>query len=988
MRRPLQSDDRCLPVGRVDFCLWLVMLTGLPFAGICRGEVSFDGSIGGPAGTLSGPNFMIPSNRGEIAGANLFHSFAAFNLATGESATFSGPANIGNILARVTGGASTINGEIRSDVAGANLYLINQAGIMFGNGSKVNVSGAFHATTADYVRFEDGRQFSASPGGEVTMLVARPEAFGFLDGGLVGGDIDVEIGFANTMASAARVHFIGRNVELRSSLIALPGREIGIAATGAGAAEVGIDPGSGSLLSSTNLTGDVTLRSANLNVSGANDGRIIIQGGELVIAGASELIGDSFGLGNGGLIEVETSGDFVLEENSRVRSFSRNSLDGGLISIRSGGRVSLRDGGEITASAISSGAGGSIRIEAAELSIDGLDATTSTRLSAQSNPSATGAGGNIQVKTAGEVEILNGGQVVTNTFGAGNAGTVDLRAGSLFMDGGSTPIPTSIAASSLQGSSSTPSHGVGGNITIDVAGLAEIRNRASVEATTGTEAHAGSIHFSAGDLFITGARPGGLQNEFLTGILGLTTLSGVSGDGSSLLGGRGGSLFVDVLREIRLVQGGQIDTSSFGGGAAGSVEVRAGSILADRAGSDFFTGIGSDTEAYDDRDRSTPIWGGPGGRAGDVTVSASKSIVLLNGANISSSSAGSGDAGDVSVFAPQISISGLGSDRVFTPGPESGIVALTEGGDLDNPEDPLNPVPPATGSAGSVMVSTARLDVFDGGKVSAEALGSGAAGGVTVNAVGGSVSLATDGRISARSELQGNAGQVVITADQIMIGSAGTVESLSLGTGEAGGVRFLASDIELNKGTISTVAAQANAGDISLEAARDLLLEKGSVSASAGADGGSIILTGGRYVFADQSRVEAEAQGNGGNILINDATYFLSDRSLFNASAIRGNGGSIAISTGVFLENLSVFDVSSEFGASGVVEITPLNSLSGSEGEVEITPLDATDQLQPECTQRLATKSGSFIRAGRGGSPRLPGGYLPSVRLTRSVPGE
>ncbi len=63
------------------------------------------------------------------------------------------------------------------------------------------------------------------------------------------------------------------------------------------------------------------------------------------------------------------------------------------------------------------------------------------------------------------------------------------------------------------------------------------------------------------------------------------------------------------------------------------------------------------------------------------------------------------------------------------------------------------------------------------------------------------------------------------------------------------------------------------------------------------------------------------------------------------------------------------------------MQIDPEVTLAGSEGDADAEPLDETDSLQPECTNRLPTAAGSFIRAGKGGTPRLPGGYLPSLRL-------
>src|SRR4051794_11409202 len=82
-------------------------------AGTAHGVVATDGSLG-PAGSLSGPNYSIPASLGQQHGANLFHSFGTFDLDSGETATFSGPSSVANVLARVTDGSpSVINGTIR-----------------------------------------------------------------------------------------------------------------------------------------------------------------------------------------------------------------------------------------------------------------------------------------------------------------------------------------------------------------------------------------------------------------------------------------------------------------------------------------------------------------------------------------------------------------------------------------------------------------------------------------------------------------------------------------------------------------------------------------------------------------------------------------------------------------------------------------------------------------------------------------------------------
>src|SRR5437763_1265266 len=101
-------------------------------------RITVDGRLS-PAQTLVGPNYSIGANLGKQVGGNLFHSFGQFGLATGESATFSGPATVTNVIGRVTGGnQSNINGKIASTITGAGLYPINPSGIVFGPNASVN----------------------------------------------------------------------------------------------------------------------------------------------------------------------------------------------------------------------------------------------------------------------------------------------------------------------------------------------------------------------------------------------------------------------------------------------------------------------------------------------------------------------------------------------------------------------------------------------------------------------------------------------------------------------------------------------------------------------------------------------------------------------------------------------------------------------------------------------------------------------------------
>ncbi|MBI3989152.1 MAG: filamentous hemagglutinin N-terminal domain-containing protein [candidate division NC10 bacterium] len=93
--------------------------------------ITSDGTLGT---TVTQVGNVHDINGGTISGNNLFHSFGLFSVGTGDVASFNGPGGIENILSRVTGGQqSLIDGTLRSTIPGANLFLLNPAGVLFGS---------------------------------------------------------------------------------------------------------------------------------------------------------------------------------------------------------------------------------------------------------------------------------------------------------------------------------------------------------------------------------------------------------------------------------------------------------------------------------------------------------------------------------------------------------------------------------------------------------------------------------------------------------------------------------------------------------------------------------------------------------------------------------------------------------------------------------------------------------------------------------------
>ena len=103
--------------------------------------------------TVDAEGNNITINDGDRAGNNLFHSFQDFSVPDGGSALFNNEQAIENIFSRVTGGnISNINGALGAN-GSANLFLVNPAGIIFGENASLSVGGSFYGTSADSILF-------------------------------------------------------------------------------------------------------------------------------------------------------------------------------------------------------------------------------------------------------------------------------------------------------------------------------------------------------------------------------------------------------------------------------------------------------------------------------------------------------------------------------------------------------------------------------------------------------------------------------------------------------------------------------------------------------------------------------------------------------------------------------------------------------------------------------------------------------------------
>ncbi|MFP4102694.1 two-partner secretion domain-containing protein, partial [Coleofasciculus sp.] len=199
----------------------LYSLTGLlGFAEIAQAEVTQEP---GSATTVTPNGDEFDITGGVEAGDNLIHSFDKFSLGSDQSAIFNVDANIQNILSRVTGGnLSQINGliEVLGGTGSTNLFLMNPAGVVFGQGASLNVPGDFTATTATAIGLGNDQWFNATGQIDASQLTGNPNnSFAFNTsepGGIVSS--------ANLTVDSGNLALIGGTVVSEGTLSAPDGQ--------------------------------------------------------------------------------------------------------------------------------------------------------------------------------------------------------------------------------------------------------------------------------------------------------------------------------------------------------------------------------------------------------------------------------------------------------------------------------------------------------------------------------------------------------------------------------------------------------------------------------------------------------------------------------------------------------------------------------------------------------------------------------------------
>jgi filamentous hemagglutinin family protein len=929
-------------------------------------EVVLDGTLG-HSGALPGPDYLIGSDLGKQQGGNLFHSFQDFNLNKLESATFSGPDSVSNVISRVTGGnPSNIDGILRSTIPNADMYFLNPYGIMFGTNARLDVQGSFHASTADTLRFADGNEFNARNPEQPLLTVAPISAFGFLTDtpaainlqdsrlflpeektlSFIGGDLHIDKSIMGI--SAGRFNFasiashgevsltesgLNLSAEAQRGQIAIEGSRIAVNGKEAGAGDIYIRGGQFELVSSQILGetlgnedgGVIDIQADNLKLQGVistdtkgsgNGSAIIIKVADSLTASDSLINANSQSIdnaGDAGSIEIEARQVTLVD--TQVNSFTRGTGDGGIITLKVADTLSISRisdtkfpsniGVGSLSEEVNAGKGGRIEIDANKITLSGM-----TQIAADTRGS--GEGGTVILKT-NNLALTNGAQIVSSTLSdkvdAGDAGNIEIESRQVKLTKGFII-------------GSTWGTGEGGNIIIQADNL-ELQGSIIQNQTTGS-GKSGTIVIKLSDS--------------LTVSDSLIIASQKSNNT-----GNAGSIEIEA-HQVTLVDT-QVNSFTRGTGDGGIITLKVADTLSVLRTSDdtiFPSNIGVGSLSEEEN----------AGKAGHIEINAHE-ITLSGKTRISGDTRGSGKGGTIALKVNNLLL-------------EKGAKIIS-----NTSSEKAN-----AGNAGEIEITARKIMLKDGTEINGDTWGTGNGGSITIKTdilkvlghdkfgFGGIIGV---GSLNEKVVKAGNAGNIVIEASEVMLADGAAIGSSTWGTGNGGSITIKATDTltvsgQSKEGLGGFIGANSlnekfanagKAGNIEIEARQMILTDGAGIGSNTigTGDSGTIIIkvtealtVSGRDNdnFGGRIRTESRSQnanaGNAGKIEIKANQITLTDGAGISSNTLgSGEGGTIVIQVTDTL-TLSGRNESDEegFGSAILAHSTSEKSDAGKAGKVEI----------------------------------------------------
>lgn len=899
-------------------------------------QIITDGSLG-VATTVNG---YIDSSLGQVRGSNLFHSFSTFNIYTNQVASFSSEPYITNIIARVTGGPSLIDGHLS---ANANLFLLNPRGVFFGSDANLNVTGSLHVSTADYVRFGSGERFYSNLSNASALSISTPEAFGFLDGLM--GSISVD-GSSLYGANGRSLSLIAGFLTLTDAEVSVEQGRVNLAAVGS-AGEVALVPDSLAVSSATR--GPITLQHSLINPYEETGTSIYIRAGEFVLGDSSALLATTTHAGQRATIDVDVNR--VQLSDSGILSSALGAATGPNIAVRAD-QMLINGGAAIVALTDSSGVGGNVTLNAREVTMSGglsllgtgsvggtggagnltIDARVidiqSGALSAVTG--GPGDAGNITI-SADRVTLRHDAAMTSGTTGGGDGGAIDITARELLLEGDATTRPVISATTNA-----LVNGGNAGDIRVDVDTLT-MRNGHITSSTTGSGG-GGTIAIDA----TTTSLAQGATVSSETGIVGSL--------GPATSYGRGGAVTI-TADSLDVSSGARISASTFANGDGGSLAIDADRVAIRGASTSLTASTGS------------PQRTNASGAGGSLVIDADN-LELQDHASISTAAFGPGRAGRIEL---------LGRTALVANG--ASITASSFGQDAN------------AGAANDIVIFVDELSVAQGAQISNATHGVGAAGRLLID--NDAVRLESGGLLQVSSlssrATAGGVGDLFIETNRLSL-DGGSIQARSAGGATPGSISIRAQTAMLdNASVISTISTgSANAGDIGLYGSETIDIRGFSqiTTEALGASGGNVGLVSDGLLTMQDGFVSTSVLGgtaDGGNVLLH-ATLALLDDSAITARAISGNGGRIDIATTFLLRSsTALLDASSTLGIDGEIGLFGFDvDLNADIAPLPADFLNAQRWLVQPCSSRAGTDVSRLVLGGRDGAYRGPGDFAAS----------
>jgi len=927
------------------------------------GQVSFDGTLPGTtAGSLSalGNTFTITPSQGYLAGANLFHSFLAFNIDSGETALFTNGGNAGllNVIARVTGGSpTTINGTVRSEVP--NFWFVNPSGLTIGKGAVIDVPGVLALGTADFVQFRSGdRWYAGANGGTaVNLIVSNPASFGFLDGSTTGAlsITDALLGYVQSCFFGAfctpQILLAGRNVtvdsatssgggiaglQVRGGTISLEnlaapnqmyqqldvqGTQVLLDNVNYADGEIEQVGGTDIRLAGSTVTGSAVVVSASNSLSIDNStlgafatqnnpwvalGRLVIHGGTVSMTSSNVQVGAGGFRASPAVLSFTADSGIVID-HSTISGEGPVPAD---IAIEADGAVVIRNNSVLTTSVPAAPAGpptgigfvptgGALTISASGITVADSRIASVAQIIGDDLPSM---GGNISLNSQGSITITRS-VIDSSSQGAGSAGNVTLSAPHGLLSISDTSrvtseyLPPNPGDATAYATSAVPT---AGDIELDAQRM-QISNGSTLSTSTAfAQAGAGNITVRASsDLVIDHA------------VIESTTTD-IGGAGEIFI--QGGSV---------TIHGGRLSTATTGPGTAGNVVVEAtgpgtqGAAGTSESSSALIVDQGAQISS-DALQGSTSQVGNVLQRsaAGTVTLQADAGTVEVDGVlgdaqlgTSVSTAAGTnaGAAGSINIRGVNIDMNGalvetsVGSGASLEDSPAAAI-SLDSSGAIALNGSSLVAATTGNARAGAIGITGLSIDMIGGTVAASTEGGSGSAGTVSLIATGADTISQPALRLSGPAEVQSTATNTISnpTANAGSITARAANGTLQV-VGNSSGTPSISTSADARSGAAGDInlsgrILQLQNAEIATTVATTQMSQQGPTTAA------QIKLDGTNEVSVTSSKLSADTSGSigGGDIIVGGSpvSVVISDSTLSTTTTGTARAGDISISDG------------------------------------------------------------------------------------------